>query len=322
MIFSDEHLKQMPWLPESAILVVKAGSRAYGLNRPDSDYDLRGLMIPPKSYYLGFLLHIDQAPMKVEGGEGDMYALPRFFQLAADCNPNIIEILWSDILFANKWVDSLYTHRDLFLTKKARYTFSGYAMSQLKRIETHRKWLLNPPKGKPEREDFGLPKTALLSKDIMGAIQKLVTGDESAEIAIDASFPSHVMDIYQKERAYHNAMREFQQYENWRANRNPARAAMEARFGYDTKHAMHLVRLMRMCNEILIGMGVIVRRPDADELMAVRDGAWSYDQLMEFATSQDQLMSKLYEESKLPREPDRNKLHELCCSMMEQYYGG
>lgn len=320
MIFRDDHIKQMPWLPSSTILVVSAGSRAYGLNRPDSDYDLRGLMIPPKDYYLGFLKSMEQADMKVDGGEGTLYAVPRFFQLAADCNPNIIEILWSEVFFSSKWSDHLSFYREKFLSKKARYTFSGYAMAQLKRIHTHRKWLLDPPKGKPEREEFGLPKTALLSKDIMGAIQKLATGDEKAEVAIDASFPSHVMDIYQKERAYHNAMQQWQQYETWKGNRNQARAAMEARFGYDTKHAMHLVRLMRMCGEILEGKGVIVRRPDADELMAVRDGQWSYDQLMEFATTQDELMGKLYETSTLPREPDRPYLHQLCCSIMERYY--
>lgn len=346
MIFRDDHIKQMPWLPSSTILVVSAGSRAYGLNRPDSDYDLRGLMIPPKDYYLGFLKSMEQAEMKVDGGEGTLYAVPRFFQLAADCNPNIIEILWSEVFFSNDdFMDLLFRYREAFLSKKARYTFSGYAMAQLKRIHTHRKWLLDPPKKKPEREDFQLPKTSLLSRDILGAIEALTkkqtvgeqvragivasavtaSGRQTEEmpvdqLAVDASFPAHVMNIYQRERAYHNAMQQWQQYETWKGNRNQARAAMEARFGYDTKHAMHLVRLMRMCGEILEGKGVIVRRPDADELMAVRDGQWSYDQLMEFAATQDELMGKLYETSTLPREPDRPYLHQLCCTIMEQYY--
>lgn len=36
------------------IFVGLAGSRAYGLNRLDSDYDYRGVLIAPKRYYLGF----------------------------------------------------------------------------------------------------------------------------------------------------------------------------------------------------------------------------------------------------------------------------
>ncbi|AEZ66297.1 hypothetical protein phiTE_131 [Pectobacterium phage phiTE] len=34
-------------------------------------------------------------------------------------------------------------------------------------------------------------------------------------------------------------------------NRNAARHELEEKFGYDTKHAMHLVRLLRMSQEIL-----------------------------------------------------------------------
>lgn len=60
-----------------------------------------------------------------------------------------------------------------------------------------------------------------------------------------------------------------------------ARAELEAQHGYDTKHAMHLVRLLRMGEEILSTGRVNVRREDADELMAIRKGALSYDQLLE-----------------------------------------
>mgnify|MGYP001607055563 CR=1 FL=1 len=46
------------------------------------------------------------------------------------------------------------------------------------------------------------------------------------------------------------------------------------------KHAMHLVRLMRMCKEILITCEVVVKRPDREELLAIRNGAWSYYKLI------------------------------------------
>lgn len=37
----------------STILLVRAGSHAYGTNMPTSDLDVRGIMIPPSDYYLG-----------------------------------------------------------------------------------------------------------------------------------------------------------------------------------------------------------------------------------------------------------------------------
>ena len=39
--------------------------------------------------------------------------------------------------------------RDSFLSKRAKHTFSGYALSQLKRINTHYRWLKNPPPAAP-----------------------------------------------------------------------------------------------------------------------------------------------------------------------------
>ena len=40
------------------------------------------------------------------------------------------------------------------LTKKVKSSYIGYANAQLKKVETHRRWLLNPPKKKPTAEDF------------------------------------------------------------------------------------------------------------------------------------------------------------------------
>ena len=58
--------------------------------------------------------------------------------------------------------------------------------------------------------------------------------------------------------------------------------ALEAAHGYDTKHGAHLVRLLRMGREIVETGSVHVWRGDrdADELLAIRAGAWSYDRLM------------------------------------------
>ena len=48
--------------------------------------------------------------------------------------------------------------------------------------------------------------------------------------------------LYRRERAYHHAFRDWQQYEHWKAHRNPKRAALEMKMGFDGKHASPLVR--------------------------------------------------------------------------------
>lgn len=302
----------LDWLPARTIFLTRAGSHAYGLATPESDLDLRGLCIPPLEYFAGFLRKFEQAESH---GAVDLtvFGLVKFFALAADCNPNIIELLFtdpSDWLLRSPVFDALVEHRQWFLSQKARQTFSGYAMAQLRRIKTHRKWLLDPPEKKPERADFGLPARTVLPADELGAIDAIRARDPGHE------FPEHVMVIYERERAYGNAMREFQQHEIWKKRRNPARAALEEKHGYDCKHAMHLVRLMRMCREILVDGAVRVKRPDREELLAIRDGAWSYDALLEWAERQDEDMRTLAAASPLPQAADRDRLDALCCDMV------
>jgi hypothetical protein len=81
---------------------------------------------------------------------------------------------------------------------------------------------------------------------------------------------------------------------------------------------MHLVRLMRMCREILERGEVIVRRPDREELLAIRAGAWSYDKLVEWADREDAELEAMVGSSPLPRQPDRVALDRLCIEMTDE----
>lgn len=310
----------LDWLPSRTILLTIHGSHAYGLATESSDVDIKGVAVPPAEYFYGFLRRFEQAESK----DPDMaiYDIRKFFQLAADCNPNIIELLWTaeeDLIQINDLGTCLRANRQRFLSTKAKHTFSGYAVAQLKRIKTHRRWLLSPPTHKPTRQEFDLPETSIISKDIMGAIENL---DNKGVInAHEEEFGPSVMEAYRRERAYHNAMREFQLYQNWKANRNPGRAELEAKFGFDCKHAMHLVRLLKMCREILTDGEVIVKRPDREELLAIRNGAWEYEQLVQWAEQQDVELSTLAENSTLPKSPDRNFLQDLCCDIVHRAIG-
>lgn len=315
---------QPAWAHERMILLCQSGSQAYGTATNASDYDLRGVTIPPRPYFTGFLHHFEQAQAKgvcrQRADERDvdvsLYDLRKFCKLAADCNPNVIELLFvdeADVLFAAPAGRALRDARSLFVSTKAQHTFSGYAMAQLKRIRTHRKWLLDPPSGQPSRAAYGLPEETILSADILGAIDALQAAAARAEGEVArVSIPAHVMEIYRQERSYQNARREWQQYQGWKRDRNPARAETEARFGYDTKHAMHLVRLMRMGAELLATGTFAVRRPDADELTAIRNGAWSYDALIAWAEDADTRMRALAASSPLPKRPNRNAIDRLC----------
>ena len=77
----------LTWVPQRTIFLTRAGSHAYGLATPESDLDLRGIVIPPKGYFLGFWHRFEQA----ESTDPDLviYDIRKFFHLAAACNPSI-----------------------------------------------------------------------------------------------------------------------------------------------------------------------------------------------------------------------------------------
>lgn len=293
------------------IYMARVGSHAYGTNIEGSDVDYKGVCIETKEYFLGFAKQFEQLERK----EPDtvVMSLRKFCDLAADCNPNIIEVLnvhEGDVMWSSPWGDELRERAVLFLSKKARFTFAGYAHAQLKRIKTRRSWLLNPPKEKPTRAQFGLGETTKVSKSELGAFEAM---------AGDVELPADVLSLFLRERQYQAALTTWNQYENWKAKRNDARAALEAQYGYDTKHAMHLVRLMRMCREILSRGEVIVKRPDAEELLAIRRGEWSYDRVVEHAEAIEAECEDLYKTSPLPHHADRNALSDFVVDMTERY---
>jgi len=290
------------------------GSQAYGLARPGSDLDLKGVIVGPKTWYMGFVggpEQIEESPDHVR------FELRKFFRLAAESNPTLIELLWTepeDHKVLTELGQRLLDSRELFLSKRVAQSFGGYALSQLKRIKTHRRWLLKPPKKEPLRADFGLPNRTVVSKDQLGAADTLVQQERLMEVDLSPNF----LELLDRERRYRQARKEWEQHRLWLKNRNSARAELEARFGYDTKHAMHLVRLLRMGVEILTSGQVNVKRPDRDELLAIRDGALKYDELLEQAESLSLKIKEAEKASALPENPDKEVLEELCCSIIEK----
>lgn len=301
-------------LREGILFLTLHGSRAYGTATPDSDYDIRGVCIPPRKYYTGYLHRFDHLERK-EPHDFALYELQKFCKLAADCNPNIIELLYVP---ESKWLYStlawriLVAHRHLFLSKKAKFTFSGYAISQLKRIVNHYHWLHALEPIKPTREEFDLPTQMKLTVSEEQVVYKLlhkgVFGD-----------PSAIQDYLTKEQRYRAAYDRWETYTKWKANRNPYRHDLEMKYGFDVKHAQHLIRLMRMCKEILTTGEVLVERPDAEELLDIKRGKWSYQELINWAEDMDASLEELYKTSTLQKEPDRNAIDLLCQHIVVQY---
>jgi predicted nucleotidyltransferase len=363
---------------ERAIFVTLAGSQAHGTAREGSDVDLRGVCVAPLEQRVSLFETFEQSEAPLSGPlqevvlarlqshptaaaglrcrtETVIFELGKFLTLCAAGNPNALEILFADErdwLFATAAWRRLYSERAQFLTRKVQQTYLGYALAQLKRIRTHRAWLLTPPTKKPSRADFGLPDRGTLSKDDQHRLEQgiaekirsygldnvelpkpariavedrlqrfwadaLHCSDEELEQRLRAvathalDIPAGVVSTLNAEKKYLSAMKQWESFETWKAERNAARAELESRHGYDTKHAMHLVRLMRMGLEILQTGELRVRRPDAEELNAIRDGALTYDELMATAMALQTKMTDVAGSSGLPADVDYGRVDQL-----------
>lgn len=99
------------------------------------------------------------------------------------------------------------------------------------------------------------------------------------------------------------------------------RKALVDRFGYDTKNASHLIRLLKMGIEFLTEGRLYVERKDAAELLAVKRGEWTLDQVKARSEDLFRLAEEAYVRSPLPSEPERLAAEHLCMSMIGEYHG-
>ena len=332
-----------------------SGSRAYGLNDETSDFDYRGVFIAPLKhafdvFHTSFVgdgtindhlkavakaieernwhvanerirlamvtdhadLNLSVGTVKKTNDDEELQELRKFFKLASECNPNLIEFLYSDRLITHEtdvW-KKIKKHRDLFLSKRARYTFSGYGFAQLRKIKSHRKYLLNPPKHQPTRSEFGLPENTTISKDCYNAI--LTIPSELLQ--------NSIKEIVINEKKYRDAMIDWNAYKRWEKERNPKRKEMESKFHFDLKHATHLIRLCKMSKEILQDKTVYVFRPDREELLEIKNGKWSFEQVIEYAENIESELDEIYQQSDLRSKPDLKGIAKLYKEICEEYY--
>jgi len=288
-------------MKESIIVEMLAGSRVYGTHTPSSDEDFRGVCLAPPEIKFSVFKNMEQVEEK--GRDRILYELKKFLKLSADCNPNIIEQWFTPEQFYIRktplW-DKLMENRHLFISKKCKWTFSGYAHSQLLKLKSHHKWLREKPK-KPTRKEFNLPEKHLLNQSQCRALVQLPSEWARKEY----------MDYAKNFKRYAEALKDYNAYENHLRNRNTDRLELEKKFGYDLKHAYHLIRLFHEGVELLSTGKITLPRPEKELLLEIRQGEYSLDTVIEMADTLEDQMDNLYETSTLQHKPQLNKIDKL-----------
>ena len=92
------------------------------------------------------------------------------------------------------------------------------------------------------------------------------------------------------------------------------------KYGYDTKYAYQIPRLL-LCAEQILSEGDIDLQRHREQLKAIRRGEWSLQQLKKWASDKEAQLEKLYHESSLPWGPDEPTIKTLLLNCLEHHFG-
>lgn len=129
--------------------------------------------------------------------------------------------------------------------------------------------------------------------------------------------------------SYNQHCMQYNKYQNWLKTRNIQRWVDVENHGQidkeknskiDGKNMLHCRRLIDMAIEISEGKGVIVKRPNAKELVDIRNGKVDLKELLKTANEQVTKMDESFKNSNLPEKVDIEFVSNLLIKIRKEFY--
>jgi hypothetical protein len=219
----------------------------------------------------------------------------------------VLSLLWlkpNGIIHESEIGARLREHRDLFVTKKAYHSFSGYAHAQFKKmISFNQEAQALMQQMEDQLTAFGI------DPDSSDAGHALRTLDGEPFVGATTEMMAVVKRYRGERRRYYSG-----------GYMGQKRRELVRRVGYDAKNAAHLIRLLRMGIEFLTEGTLHVERADAPELLDIKRGAWPLEKVKAEAERLFELSQEAYVRSALSPQPDRDQAESLCVKMISDYH--
>jgi hypothetical protein len=97
------------------------------------------------------------------------------------------------------------------------------------------------------------------------------------------------------------------------------RKKLVEKFSYDCKKASHLIRLLKMGIEFLTEGTLYVEREDAPQLISIKNGEWTLEQVKSEAEKLFELAQQAYIHSPLKDKPDYERAERLLMDIIKDY---
>ncbi|MEG0187155.1 DNA polymerase beta superfamily protein [Algoriella sp.] len=333
-----------------------SGSKAYNLATKNSDTDIRGVFyLPKKEFY-----SLDYQPqISNETNDIVYYEIGRFIELLLKNNPSCLEILATPDEFVLQKSDLMneLNYKD-FVTNNIEKTFVGYALSQIKKAKGLNKKFLNPiDKKRKTVLDFCFiiieNKTIsiknwltdnLLKQEYCGLSKINHTKDLFALyynenlnykgiIKNDSNDDVRLSEVPENEKPvayftflkdeYSTYCKQYIEYWEWMELRNEDRYTTNIEHGknYDSKNMMHTIRLLKVAKELLETGHLNVKRiDDREELLSIKNGDFTYEEVIKMANNLQKEIEKLAKMTQLKDEIDYSKIEKFLINLRTKLY--
>lgn len=329
---SDEYdfLRKDKNLGNNIIILTLGGSHAYGTDNENSDLDIRGCALNSK---MQILTNENFEQFVNEATDTTIYAFNKLISLLSNVNPNTIEMLGNKqehYFYVSQIGQELIDNAHLFLSKKAIYSFGGYANQQLRRLENKSNRLVGQAQNEEHiyktiehaAYDFKNRYFTMPDDAIKLYIDKAVQEGYDTEIFMDVNLSHYPLRDY---KGMWSEMQSIVKAYGKIGKRNE-KAIEHNKLG---KHMMHLVRLYMMCLDILEREKIVTYRADEhDLLMDIRNGKYldsNRQPIAEFYEMVDDFEKKLEyakQHTNLPDNPDYKAINEFVASVNERVVKG
>ena len=321
-----EFLRTNPHLGGRIALLGLGGSYAYGTNIETSDIDIRGVALNSKRE---ILTNMNFEQFTNETTDTTIYSFNKIISLLTNCNPNVIELLGlkaQHYLYMSPIGVELLNNRKLFLSKKAVYSFGGYATAQLRRLENKTVRSVS----QEQREQHIL--NSIINAKYTFPEKYFYYPDDSINLYIDDAIQEgYDSEIFMDINLCHYPLRDYKAM--WsemnsivkdysKIGKRNQHAIEHGKLG---KHMMHLIRLYMMCLDILEKEEIITyREKEHDLLMEIRNGKYldGNEQVLpefyEMVNEYEKKIAYAKDNTSLPECPDYEKINDFIASVNER----
>ena len=325
-----DFLRTNEHLGNNIILLTLGGSYAYGTNVESSDLDCRGCVLNTK---MQILTNENFEQFTNEQTDTTIYSFNKLISLLINVNPNTIEMLGckpEHYLYLSPVGQELLDNDHMFLSKKAVYSFGGYANQQLRRLDNKAVRLVN--QSQREQHILNSIKNAYVTfperyfdfaeDNIRLYVDKSEQEEYDTEIFMDVNLHHYPLRDYKSMWSeMNNIVKDYS-----KIGKRNKHAVQKDKLG---KHMMHLVRLYYMCFDILENEKIVTyREQEHDLLMDIRNGKYldeNKQPISEFFEMVDELEKRLEYDKRntsLPEKPNYKEINEFVASVNERVVRG